>query len=1690
MNKYLKFVFLVCALLPLTWVKAQTFISWSGNIPVTETVSSCTIPDPLSDEEAYLYLTTFVTLHSYFDCAESHTVVCTHDEPYWTDECHVELIRRFHVTNACGGTLDFQQTLWVDFTDDTYSNINLPDNLVDHYNFEEYLPNGDKEQITEYLAGFGVTPPTCWNGNYTANYHIEEIGSETCRRVFQVVFTLQSVACSYQFLRITQIVRLQPSCLVEVSGDGNLRTLKIESCGEDPSVKPRVFTDISSFEAYGATFSKYLTKDFFTIECADTFVPGGDGCEGDKYVREYTVHYSCTDQTFILHQDIELYKELTCTGFLDDITYEDDTPAPYATLAELKAKNINVCYTCDESELVVNSIDSVMKGFPAYTTRYYIISSSSCPSLADTLTQKMQMIVKNPKPFTLASVENVSMEGVSDGRAELSPPTYITFCPSCEDKVEKIFKVVWHNKDTGETWTSDPNDPEADIFKVESLSAGNYEVNVYPICPDFQWNNNSIFHAEFKLTERKMKVSIVSDLGLISNHQYRSYTSVVSIMDPDGNYVVYDEYDNIVRRFNDEWELTDGLLYSPKKVEWDLYEMYNPYMGGQGAYENILWRYQYYNDQVGHGLQRMIVAKDETQMITYRMYKKPNRSDDLGELFKEVFKPLYHENLWCSNDPNEIFGPAGYTNADSTCVRMINTTDDVNYTIMFENDPEFATAAAARVKVVCPLSEKIDPTTLRLGNFGFNNMTFEVPEMASYYNQRLQLDSLGYWLDVTASIQVPENYAYWIFQTIDPATGVAPIDSLGFLPVNDTLTGCGEGFVTFKASLANNGQRSILTGEEILENAQIYFDENEMVPTNDYINQFDAVAPTSVIVCDTTGAFLNRRLDIGFSATDDMDGSGVKYIELYANVDQKGYELIANVHPDSLFVYPMTEGARFEFIGLAVDNVGNKENYKTFPELYYSMGNAPTNLTLSNNHFMEDDNLGTLVGNFATIDDQSSDVFSYTLVNGEGSEHNNLFRIEGDKLLTNRNFRCYGTYQYTIRVRTTDLSNCYLEKSFNIYAIETEHIEPVQTYQYLCYGDAVSFAGHTITEAGVYYDTLISHYGCDSIICLQVLMNPVPDTTSLFDKVCYGYDYTDNGFDLSADDIAALTEGWDMQNDIVVEVNDYVENAFGCDDVTNLQLTVHPSYNSVEEVLVCPTDLPYRWHYRPYDRDTVVTVNYQTAFGCDSTYTLRLTVNPNSGTQSDDLAMGWTWYSTYIDMSNGKGLNNLENALGTQGEIIKSKNQFTSYTPSINQWVGSLAAINNAESYKIKTSSDLDVDIFGCYADVLATPITLHNGWNWIGFPSHHSMDLATAFGSLPTDGDVMKAKSSFATYNASIGAWVGSLSVLNPGEGYQYQSRSAADVVLTYPEATRDTGTPIELPEVEWQANIHQFADNITFVGLIQLDGQPVESDTLEVGAFCKGEERGSARALYLEALDAYRVFLTVQGEEGDTINFRLYDHNRGKERRTRSRQHEVFRADNHYGNVANPYLFNFNTDYDKLIEAEICEDEYYVDNGFHEYKEGTYYQERPNDSIVRLDLTVNPVYHVEKEVVAFEFPMQYEGLTFNEPGQYTLPFETAELCDSVLVVTVKPFDGQRELLISPVPADRGQRVTLFFPFTAAEQHDLYVEVFTLTGNLVQTQKPQRYPIELQPFMVSGTYMVRITMGTEEVLTGKIVVK
>lgn len=290
-------------------------------------------------------------------------------------------------------------------------------------------------------------------------------------------------------------------------------------------------------------------------------------------------------------------------------------------------------------------------------------------------------------------------------------------------------------------------------------------------------------------------------------------------------------------------------------------------------------------------------------------------------------------------DPNEIVGIAGF----DSLRRMVSVKQTLPYKIYFENDPEFATAPAQRVTVYAPIDAKINPASLRLSDFGFGNFTFTVPANTSIYTNRLDLrDSLGLYVDVTAGLDAANRRAFWIFESIDPATGLASTlpANKGFLPVNDSLSHKGEGFVNFTV-LPSSSARTLDT---LSESASIIFDTEEILNTNTWKNVVDAVAPTSKITGSTT---LNQDITLTWTATDDTGGSGVRDYALYAAENKGTYQLIKSGITEAKYVYTGSPGIKYSFFVTATDQVGNTEPLKEKADLEVILNDNRTAQTIA-----------------------------------------------------------------------------------------------------------------------------------------------------------------------------------------------------------------------------------------------------------------------------------------------------------------------------------------------------------------------------------------------------------------------------------------------------------------------------------------------------------------------------------------------------------------------------------------------------------------------------------------------------------------------------------------------------------------------------------------------------------------------
>ena len=109
------------------------------------------------------------------------------------------------------------------------------------------------------------------------------------------------------------------------------------------------------------------------------------------------------------------------------------------------------------------------------------------------------------------------------------------------------------------------------------------------------------------------------------------------------------------------------------------------------------------------------------------------------------------------------------------------------------------------------------------------------------------------------------------------------------------------------------------------------------------------------------------------------------------------------------------------------------------------------------------------------------------------------------------------------------------------------------------------------------------------------------------------------------------------------------------------------------------------------------------------------------------------------------------------------------------------------------------------------------------------------------------------------------------------------------------------------WNADPHLYANNMTMVGVIQLNGAEIQNESYEIGAFCGEECRGSEVLCYYATPNRYLVFMTVYGDENDAISFRLYDHENAYEFVEATASTVTFTVNAMHGMPSNPYVFDF---------------------------------------------------------------------------------------------------------------------------------------------------------------------------------------
>lgn len=308
----------------------------------------------------------------------------------------------------------------------------------------------------------------------------------------------------------------------------------------------------------------------------------------------------------------------------------------------------------------------------------------------------------------------------------------------------------------------------------------------------------------------------------------------------------------------------------------------------------------------------------------------------------------------------------------------------------------------------------------------------------------------------------------------------------------------------------------------------------------------------------------------------------------------------------------------------------------------------------------------------------------------------------------------------------------------------------------------------------------------------------------------------------------------------------------------------------------------------------------------DAFYVDNLVFDYGGTEQTFDLVTGWNWVSSYLEYDENS-LDNLEAALLQHGMIIKNQNHFVSNNHG--QWTGSLENLENESMYMIQMEAPLLLTLQGELVRPELHPILLKTGWNWIPYLATQPDSFTHALnGVVPNDGDILKGQNTFVSYSERLHNWTGSLRQMDPGIGYMYLNHGALQTFI-YPSNVGKRVEKVVETQLHWNSNAHLFSDNMSMMVTLDAEAFVLKDDVYEVGAFVDGECRGSARLRYIEGLDSYVAFLSVSGEDGETVSFALYDADADRVYPSMAEETVVYRSHAVHGSTETPMMLHFGT-------------------------------------------------------------------------------------------------------------------------------------------------------------------------------------
>ena len=516
----------------------------------------------------------------------------------------------------------------------------------------------------------------------------------------------------------------------------------------------------------------------------------------------------------------------------------------------------------------------------------------------------------------------------------------------------------------------------------------------------------------------------------------------------------------------------------------------------------------------------------------------------------------------------------------------------------------------------------------------------------------------------------------------------------------------------------------------------------------------------------------------------------------------------------------------------------------------------------------------------------------------------------------------------------------------------------------LCLGSSISFGGQTLTEAGIYRDSL--HYAdYDSIVILS-LIGHKPDTTTKNIRIPEGTSVTWNGESYSTGGV----------------YDKVYTDRFGCDSLSRLVLTVYHVDTIDTVAVICPSE-SITWHGMTYSQTGKYEFPGTRDNGDRVFYRIDLTVKTLvevpvhfSVCDDEDVTFNGQTYrdaGTFYDRF----------TCDTIYKIVITKNP-----TSLHYQTGVLIG-SNPFYWTYQYNGEQKTDTLTVPGRYEHTTVNEETGCNdsWVleltkDATSYHFVEEKTICANEPF-------------------SWRGRENLNQQGIGQtthyfdNYRTISDQDsiyeLILTVNPVLTSTQT-------------------IKYCGSITVGGATYSESTVLVDTFTSVQYGCDSIVTTIlvkgEVFHLHDTLTLVPGEtatwRGQTINHDgIYE-----ERHTSS-----FGCDSIYslgvGYKAATPVTNTHTD-----KVTICEGNYHVWRGDKYFNSGIFNDTvyvngdaaQGVDSIYILNLTVHPTYYIRERITFHSFPAEYRGYTFSEGETHEFHYTTADgHCDSIIAVVAE---------------------------------------------------------------------------------------